>query len=160
MGAIRSAVTTFLIALAAFPAAAIDDLSGVWEGKFTCDATTPTNSSLRGKSDATLYLEDRGDGSGRARFNNATILPVPVTVVSGTDKPGLGRLAGVMCGFDANTGGILVQGRASLKPGSEKGTLTGELISFDGGVAPHVSICRFKVKRTGPLAAPVGDCPP
>jgi hypothetical protein len=146
-----------LIAIAASPAAAIDDLSGVWEGKFSCDATSPTTTSLRDKPDATLYLEDRGDGTGRARFNNVTVFPIPVTIVSGADKPGLGRLAGVMCGFDADTGGILVQGRASLKPGSEKGTLTGEVISF---VAQQVSICRFKVKRRGPLPGPVGDCPP
>jgi hypothetical protein len=147
--------------LVAAPAGAIDSLSGVWEGKFTCDSTSPTDTSVRQKADATLYVEDLGNGSGRARFNNATILPVPITVVSGADAPTSGRIAGVMCGFSADTGGALIQGLAKVKAGSEKGAMTGELIQFGGGVAPHaVSVCRFKVKRVGPLETPIGDCPP
>jgi hypothetical protein len=155
------ATALLLLGLAARPAAAIDDLSGVWEGKFTCGSTSDAATSVRDKADATLYLEDLGSGSGRARFNNATVFPIPVTIVSGTDKPTLGRIAGVMCGFAPDTGGFLLHGLARVASGSDKGTLSGELIAYGGGVAPHgVSICRFKVKRTGPLGAPVGDCPP
>jgi len=155
-------VAAALLALVpiADPARAIDDLSGVWTGTFTCGSTTETTTEPKGTADATLYLEDFADGSGRARFNNATVYVLPVTIVSGADKPDEARLVGVMCGFDQDTGGSLIQGLAKVKSGSDAGTMTGELVTYGGGVAPHlVSVCRFKVKRTGPLEAPLGDCP-
>jgi hypothetical protein len=157
----RFAKAALATALIAAPASAIDSLSGIWRGKFTCGSTSPTGTSPSTKADATISVEDLGGGSGRIRINNLLIVPITVTIVSGTDKPEQGRVAGVNCGFDADTGGTLIQSLAKVKAGSDKGAMTGEVITFGGGVAPHaVTVCRFKVKRAEPLAAPIGDCPP
>jgi hypothetical protein len=145
---------------AATPAGAIDSLSGVWTGKFSCGSTTATTTSKQ-KVDATLFVEDLGDGTGNVRVTNASLLPFPVKIVSGADRPTEGRLAGVVCDFDPVAGGLVVQGLAKVKSGSEKGAMTGQLIDYSvgaGGVS--VSVCSFKLKRTGPLESPVGACPP
>ena len=156
----RHGFAVFLLVAIAPQARAIDDLSGVWTGAFTCGVTSETFTEPKAKADATLHVEDLGNGNGRARFNNATVSVVPVTIVSGADEPAQARLAGVMCGFTADTGGSLIQGLAKVKPGSQKGTIKGELVTYGGGGAPLISVCGFKVKRTGPLEAPLGDCPP
>lgn len=153
----RATAVLLLTGVLAAPAAAIDSLSGVWEGKFTCESTTATTTSKGWKSPATLFIEDLGGGAGRARFNNATVFPVPIGIVSGADAPTSARIAGVMCGFTPDGGGAILQGLAKVKSGSEKGTLSGELIQYGVG---SVSVCRFKVKRTEPLGTPVGNCPP
>jgi hypothetical protein len=153
----RATAVLLLTGLVAPPAAGIDSLSGVWEGKFTCESTTTATTNKGAKAPATLFLEDLGGGTGRARFNNATVLPVPIGIVSGADVPTSARIAGVMCGFTPDGGGSILQGLAKVKSGSEKGTLSGELITYGPG---SVGICRFKVKRTGPLESPVGACPP
>jgi hypothetical protein len=153
----RATAALLLTGLLAAPAAAIDSLSGVWEGKFTCETTTAASTTKGAKAPATLFIEDLGGGTGRARFNNATVLPVPIGIVSGADAPTSGRIAGVMCGFTPDGGGAVLQGLAKVKSGSDKGTLTGELIQYGVG---SVGICRFKVKRAGPLKTPVGVCPP
>jgi hypothetical protein len=153
----RATAVLLLTGLLAAPAAAIDSLSGVWEGKFTCESTTATTTSKGGKTAATLFIEDLGGGTGRARFNNATVFPVPIGIVSGADVPTSARIVGVMCGFTPDGGGSVLQGLAKVKSGSDKGTLSGELITYGPS---SVGICRFKVKRTGPLANPVGVCPP
>ena len=153
----RATAALLLTGLLAAPAAAIDSLSGVWEGKFTCGSTTATYTTKGSKTAATLFVEDLGGGTGRARFNNATVYPIPIGIVSGADAPISARIAGVMCGFTPDGGGAVLQGLAKVKSGSEKGTLTGELIHYGVG---SVGICRFKVKRTGPLEAPIGVCPP
>ena len=153
----RATAVLLLAGLLAAPAAGIDSLSGVWEGKFTCESTTPTATTKGTKTTATLFLEDLGGGTGRARFSNAMLLPIPIGIVSGTDAPTSARIAGVMCGFTPDGGGFFLQGLSKVKSGSETGTLTGELIEY--GVN-FVSVCRFKVKRTGPLEAPIGPCPP
>ena len=85
------------------------------------------------------------------------MFPVPIAIVSGTDAPTSGRIAGVMCGFTPDGGGSILQGLAKVKSGSEKGTLSGELIQYGVGA---IGVCRFKVKRTGPLESPIGNCPP
>jgi hypothetical protein len=153
----RAAVPFLLTGFLAVPAAGIDSLSGVWEGKFTCESTTAASTTKGSKTAATLFLEDLGGGTGRARFNNATVLPVPIGIVSGADAPTSARIAGVMCGFTPDGGGSILQGLAKVKSGSDKGTLSGELITYGPS---SVGICRFKVKRTGPLESPLGNCPP
>jgi hypothetical protein len=153
----RATAVLLLTGLLAAPAAGIDSLSGVWEGKFTCESTTETSTTKGTKTTATLFVEDLGGGTGRAKFSNAMLLPIPVGIVSGADAPTSARIAGVICGFTPDAGGFVLQGLAKVKSGSEKGTLSGELIEYGVGL---VSLCRFKVKRTGPLEAPIGPCPP
>jgi hypothetical protein len=150
------------VALAASPAAAVDSLTGVWRGKLFCESTNETTTEPRQKADATLFVEDLGGGASRVRVNNLFVFPIPSTIVSGADVPERARLAGVGCGFNADTGGLVLQASAKIKPGSPKGTMTGEFITFAGGVATHlVSVCRFKVKREETtLETPIGDCPP
>ena len=150
------------VALAASPAAAIDSMTGVWRGKFVCASTNETTTEPRQKADATIFVEDLGGGASRVRVNNLFVLPIPSTIVSGADAQEQARIAGVGCGFNADTGGLVLQASAKIKPGSPKGTMTGEFITFGGGVAIHlVSVCRFKVKREATtLETPIGDCPP
>src|SRR5262245_14673144 len=114
-------------AMAASPAAAIDAITGVWEGKFTCDATAGATTS-HSKAVATFFFDDRGSGKGVLRISNVTLESIPIRVVSGADALDRARVAGTACSFDPATGGIVVEASLRIRPGSEKGTMTGEVI--------------------------------
>jgi hypothetical protein len=147
----------FLVAASVgVPAHAIDSLTGVWEGKFTCDATSDTATS-RSKADATFRFVDAGTGAGTAAINNLFVNPIPITIVSGADKPDRARVAGVGCGFNPDVGGLVLEASVKIKPGSEKGTMTGAVLTYNGALHT-VTVCRFKVKRTAIKAPKIGAC--
>lgn len=146
-------------ALAAGPAAALDDLTGQYSGKFSCETTTPSANS-KDTFDSTLYLDDAGAGNAFAYINN-TGLVFRLAVVSTPEKPDEGRVGGPDCNVSPSNGGSLVQAVVKAKSGSDKGSLKGEFITTRVGGSPHVvQVCRFNLKReTTTLAEPITDCP-
>ena len=146
-------------ALAAAPAAALDDLTGFWEGTVVCDRTDDTGSS-RTSSPASIQLDDDGAGNAFGYFNNLGVFRF--TIVSGADEPQRGRIGGPSCAFSEQTGGSLAHALVKLKPGSEKGSMKGELLTLGLGASPHiVQLCKLKLKRTSlTIPTPIPSCPP
>lgn len=145
--------------LAATPAGALDDLTGGWEGTVVCDFTDDTHTT-RTASPTYLQLDDDGPGGNPFAYLN-NVGPFRLTIVSGPDAPQRGRIAGPSCAFDPLTGGWLLQAVVKAKPGSEKASLKGELITLGiGGNSHYVQVCRLKLKRTSlTIGVPITDCP-
>lgn len=72
-------------ALAATPAAALDDLTGDWVGTVVCDFTDAAGSTQT-TSPASLHIDDDvAGGNPFAYFNNVGVFRL--TIVSGPDAP-------------------------------------------------------------------------
>ena len=145
--------------LAASPAGALDDLTGLYSGKFTCEATTDSESSSTSVEN-TLYLDDAGGGNAFAYIND-TLLYFRASVVSAPEKPDEGRVGGPDCNVSPSDGGSFIQAVVKAKSGSDKASLKGEFITTRVGGSPHVvQVCRFNLKRTTTtLPAPITNCP-
>jgi hypothetical protein len=146
-------------ALAANPAAALDDLTGQYSGRFSCETTTPSENA-KDTFDSTLYLDDAGAGNAFAYINN-TLLYFRLAVVSAPEKPDQGRVGGPDCNVSPSNGGSFVQAVVKSKSGSDKASLKGEFVTTRVGGSPHVvQVCRFNLKReTTTLPTPIPNCP-
>jgi hypothetical protein len=148
------------IALSASPAGALDDLTGQYSGKLTCDATSNFE-NLHSSIETTLFLDDGGAGTAYVYINNSGLF-FKTSVVSTPDKPDKGRVGGGDCDVSPANGGSFIQAVVKSKAGSDQASLKGEFVTLGVGASPHiVQVCRFNLKRTTTtLALPITSCPP
>jgi hypothetical protein len=143
---------------AAGPAAAIGDLTGVYEGSLTCESTTDVESA-RTKLAATLLVDDHGSGNAFLYLNNS-LQVFRAAVVSAPETPDQGRLGGPSCSVSPLTGGWVIHAEVKAKPGSPGATLRGEFVTLGVGASAHsVQVCRFSLKRTSLEDPGIAGCP-
>jgi hypothetical protein len=148
-----------LALFAASAAPALDDLTGVYSGKFDCEGTSDLD-SIDTKLENALFLDDAGNGTAYVYINN-TLLFFRTTIVSAPDEDDRGRVGGPDCNVSPTNGGSFLQAEVKAKPGSDKATLKGEFITLGVGGSPHVvQVCRLNLKRTSTtLSEPIPNCP-
>jgi hypothetical protein len=151
-----------VVAFAAFafasprPAAAIDSVTGTYEGKMTCRQIS-TGATTKAKTDVTVDVFEGlsnfvGDDVGTASTAIGAVL------VEDTAKTDRAKLVGVECGVTyLNTVGGALHADIVIKPGSDKGTIKGTLIVMDEN-APLGSLCTFTAKRTSTAEPDIDPC--
>ena len=139
---------------------ALDDLTGEYSGKFSCEATSNLE-NLKTSVDSTIFLDDAGAGNAYAYINNTGLI-FHLAVVSAPDEPDRGRVGGPDCDVNPTSGGSYVQAVVKAKSGSDKASLKGEFTTLSVGNAAHlVQVGRFNLKRmTTSLSQPITSCPP
>jgi hypothetical protein len=149
------AAVLFSTALTAAPARALPDLTGSWAGTAVCDLLSDGGGN-REKFAATLTVDDDPSGDAFVVFNSLTFR---VAVIDDVDAPSKGRIGGADCAVTAANGGGMLWLSVKAKDGSEKGTMTGELVSARTG-AHEISVCKIKLKRTSStIVDPITVCP-
>src|SRR5262245_57432363 len=146
--------------LAASPALALNDLDGIYTGKFACQGATDF-ATLDSTVEGALYVDEGQNNIVSVHFPNAGLY-FRTTVVSAPDEDSFGRLGGPDCDVTPTVGGHFLQAEVKAKPGSDKASLKGEFVTLRvGGSADHlVEVCRFNLKRTNPLPQSIPLCPP
>lgn len=142
------------------PAAALDNLSGTYEGKLRCRQTV-AGVTTKSKQAAVVLVDQDMDGS-LALDVSASGVPLAGVifgrVVPDATRPNRGSLAAVECGLDVLSElGAMIHADAVVKPGSAKGSLKGTLIDLDAS-GSTVRLCTFKVKRTSTVTPPMSLC--
>src|SRR5262245_55286111 len=117
-----------LAGAAALPAAALEDATGLYEGKMKCAALIGGVPDQR-KGDVSIGVYDAGDGSVMMEISAPPFLGTEaLSGVASEDaaKPDRGRIAAVECdlGFATPTGAA-VSADVVVKPGGAKATLKG-----------------------------------
>jgi hypothetical protein len=145
------------LAFAPLSAAALDDLTGTYEGKMSCDSTSASGNS-RSSFDTALFLDDANDGTVFIYVNNAGLFFF-AEIVEPDEAPDAGRLGGPSCGFTFGEGGALLQAAVRSKAGADKASLRGQLL-IDPVGGSGLSSCSFSVRRTTrEIPAPIMACP-
>lgn len=154
---IRVTLAAFAAAtLAASSSGALEDLTGSWLGTRTCDSVS-TLEHEKTKEDVTLVIDD--DPSGDA-FLDLQGVTYHVTVLADPDAPAKGRVGGQECNASPDNGVDALALTAKAKDGSDKGTLSGDLVSVRTGKVPRVTVCKLKLKRASTtIETPIIGCP-
>ena len=143
-----------LLLLAAHPAGALEDLSGTWQGKISCDVIDGgfvTHIS----AEATVYMDDGGTGSVGVSVQTVGNFFGRYGVDVGDADHAV--VQGASCGFDeADVEGAVLHADVKTKAGSTKASFSGTLIVLDGP-GGSTSRCDLKLKRTS-LQAPTPLC--
>ena len=79
-------------------------------------------------------------------------------VVSAMAKPGGGRAGGISCDLEDSSVGVSFQAAVKTKEGSDKATLSGTLLLFDG-IDAELHTCKLRAKRATTTNPNVGACP-
>jgi hypothetical protein len=150
------------VALAtASPAQAIDNMTGLYNGKMSCKGNqdgVPTKSkglaSVSILEDTTIRLLVALDGA---------LLGGPVNVfrLAEDAKPDRAKIQGLDCpSTTSSISSLTVVGDVAIKSGTDKGTIKGTLIHRNQGVPNRIDVCTFTVKRTSTELPEVLPCPP
>jgi hypothetical protein len=148
------------VTLAASPSAAIDDISGEWIGKRSCDITNFTGSA-HFNQDVVLYVDQlkKSDVDSAFAYLDPPGFPLRLVVTFGASKGTRARVAGHACDFSEATGGYVFHASANIKSGSDKGAMTGKLIDYHIGQFEFVTVCHLKLRRIrSTIDAPL-SCP-
>ena len=158
--AIALAVAAAPLGLAA-PASAVD-LTGTWEGSYTCQGFDGVNFKTGNKNSVLLIFQDGITFS--ADLDAGDFVYNGVAIDDDADPQGKGNLIMNQCGTDA----IPLQGaesemmRLAIKVNPDKGTgaLKGvSIVEFvDNGVGTVVT-CKLKFKRVSTTVAKFAGCP-
>jgi hypothetical protein len=151
----------FAIAAAALalgsPAAALDDISGTYAGKMSCKGYA-AGAPSKAKHDVTIEVAEGKVNLMRILIGmNQLGSNIHFTLAEDSAKQDRGKVGGVDCTLGWLTqNGLSVQADAVVKPGSEKGTLKGEVQHLDAeGI---VETCSFSVKRASTTPPQLGVC--
>lgn len=137
------------------PAVALGDLTGTYEGSFSCEATSNLETA-REKVNGTLYVDDANNGEAFAYLNNSGLF-FRLGVFSPGSADG-GALGGPSCTMSSAAGGDLLWATVKAKEGSDQASLRGELITTN--LVGLVQVCRFSLKRTSTnIPESIPDCP-
>jgi hypothetical protein len=128
---------------AAVPAAAFD-LTGHWEGSWTCSGIEAGQKWKDVNRESTIAITDFGNGVIAARVDNSPWLGIAIYAAGNTDR---GEVAMAHCGSDANpeTGSFTELARFRVSTSGDRGTLSGISIYSSGSL--HVSTCQYRLTR-------------
>jgi hypothetical protein len=155
---VRSAAISFGLCglLAAAPAAAVESLTGTWEGSLKCDRLD-TGTVTKPKVDQTVVIQDSGV-KGIAMNLVSTKGTFFGFVVADGKKAVNGKLSTASCAFNNPdlVGGVL-QGDVKTKTGDVKASLKADLLLMDdeNGV---IESCALSVKRVSLEAGEIPLC--
>ena len=132
----------FLSLFAAAPAVAFD-LTGHWEGSWSCSGFDFGVKTKDGR-ETTLAITDFGNGVLAVRLDNDPWLGIAIYDARDTDR---GEIALVHCGSDANleTGGYTEMARFRVSTSGDRGSLSG--ISLYSSSGHHVATCQYRLTR-------------
>jgi hypothetical protein len=151
---IATVVAFASLVFTASPAAAIDTVTGTYEGKMTCRQIS-TGATTKVKQDVTIDVFEGVSNFVGLDVGTASTA-IGAVLVEDTAKTDRAKVVGVECGVTyLNTLGGALHADVVIKPGSDKGTMKGTLIVMDE-FAPLGSLCTFTAKRTS-TAEPVVD---
>jgi hypothetical protein len=153
----RALALTGLFLLSALqPAAAVESLTGTWEGVLRCEVLD-SGETTRSKVAVTLEIEDDGPGGVRIEILSTDYLFVGF-VVAQAEKPEKGVLSAASCafGWDNLDGGTL-QGDVRVKAGGGKTSLRAQL-SIMGLVQELARSCTLTAKRVNTAEPDVTSC--
>jgi hypothetical protein len=142
--------------LAGAPAAALESLTGTYDGKLSC-RRIDSGVADKFKQDISVEVVDAGVDGVRMDFVGFSELLVGFAVADAS-KEKSGKVNVVSCELNAfDQIGAVVHADASTKSGSDKATLKGTLIRMDDDSA-EATICTFTVKRSTTAEPAVNDC--
>jgi hypothetical protein len=139
-----------IVALAAAPAAAVESLTGTWEGTLKCTGTD-SGAPVKTKTDVTINVQD-GDGVGLNIVGDGAPGIFFGFVVADTAKPLTGILTGATCGVVENGEGGVMHLAVKTKAGDVKASMKGDILLLDqeGGDAKACTLTAKRVNETPP----------
>jgi hypothetical protein len=156
-----------LLAFAAAPlglstAAGAANLTGTWEGSYSCQGFDGENYKT-GNKDSVLLISQEGQIFA-ANIDNDTFVYNGLVIDDDADPAGKGNLVMNQCGTDAIPGegpeGEIV--RMAIKVNADKGTGTLKgvsIVEFFDKTGPGVVTCKLKYKRVSTTVAKFNGCP-
>jgi hypothetical protein len=145
-----------VLLVSASPAAAVENLTGTWEGTLKCRVLNGTTVQ-KTKAPVTLEIIDSGVGGVQAELvsTDSTFVGFVVAESAGAPK---GVLASATCGFafDDLDGGTL-QADVKTKAGSEKASIKGH-VAFMGVGQGTTRVCTIAAKRTSAVEPDIIGC--
>lgn len=146
------------VVLMAAPGLALD-LTGTWDGKWSCTGFDGTKFSTRGET-SILKITDLGGNAARASIDDFYFYNVGI--IPDAKKPDeSGGAALVECGTDdaplAGSEAEIMRAKVKLKLGTDKGAFTGASIFEDE--LGSVGTCTYSYKRRDPIDPVVPACP-
>jgi hypothetical protein len=144
------------VALAAGPAAALENANGSYEGKLKCKGLAGGDRE-KTKLDVEVAVHD--DGAGNVQLGIETLGTLNGFLLTDTRKPETGTLSAVSCTLDTvDQTGHALQADVKVKAGSEKASLKGKLIRMDRS-GETASLCEFKAERVSTTPVKLIGCP-
>lgn len=137
------------LALVGVPAAAIDDVTGIYEGKLTCQQIAE---GFPGKTKRDAIVTVSEEMGAIALDIHAGGEPVATAlrgfVADDSAKAKHGKITAVECGLSvASKNGAVIHADVTIKPGSEKGKLKATVILMEPATQT-AALCRISAKRT------------
>jgi hypothetical protein len=152
----------FLASFGLASAAGAIDLTGTWEGSYTCQGFDGINFKTGNKTSVLLISQEGTQFS--ADLDGGDYIYNGVAIDDEKDPQGKGNLVMNQCGTDSfpteGPEGEIV--RMSAKVNTEKGTgaLKGVgIVEFTDETRPTVVTCKFKFKRVNTTPADFTGCP-
>jgi hypothetical protein len=140
-------VALFALCLAAGLPAAAFDLTGHWEGSWSCSAFDAGFKTKEFNKESTLAITSIGDGTFRAILDND--LDYRGIEIPDAAKPEKGEIGFVSCGANDNL--VLFPfvefGRFKISTSEERGTGSLSGTTTWSRDATHIATCKYKFKR-------------
>ena len=152
----RALLSGLVLLVALEPAAAVESLTGTWEGVLRCEVLD-SGATTKSKVATTLEVVDDGPGGVRVELVSTDYLFIGF-VVAQTAKPEKGVLSAASCafGWDSLDGGTL-QGDVRVKAGGGKASLRAQL-TIMGLVQEIARSCTLTAKRVNKAEPDVVSC--
>lgn len=136
----------FVFSLAAGLPAAAFDLTGHWEGSWSCSVFVNGEKGKDGERESTLEVTSLGDGTFRGLMDgNYDVRGIEIADIAKGDSKG--EIGWAACGGDDDltTGSATELGRFKVSTSGERGSLSGTSVwsSFPG----HIATCKYKYTR-------------
>jgi hypothetical protein len=157
----KLAVLAAAVLAVAAPAHAIDNMTGVYNGKMSCKGNRD-GVATKSKGDASVSVVD--DTTVRLLVTlDSVLLGGTVNVFRLVDdaKPDRAKIQGLDCpSTTSSPTSLTIAGDVVIQTGSEKGTIKGTLIRRNSPDPASIDVCTFTVKRTSTELPEVVACPP
>jgi hypothetical protein len=144
------------VALAAAPAAALENANGSYEGKLKCKGLAGGDRE-KTKLDVEIGVQD--DGAGNVKLGIETLGTFNGFLLTDTGKPETGTLSAVSCTLDTvDQTGHALHADVKIKAGSAKASLKGNVIRMDKS-GETASLCELKADRVSTTPVKLLECP-
>jgi len=133
-----------LLLFAGLPAAAFD-LTGHWEGSWSCSEFDEGEKTKETNSESTAAFTSLGNGTFRVRIDGD--LDYRGIEIPNVDKPDKGEIGMALCGTNDDIANFqfVELGRLKVSTSEEKGTISGT--SIWSANDDHIATCKYKYKR-------------
>jgi hypothetical protein len=144
-------------------AASAIDLTGTWQGSYTCQGFDGVNFKAGNK--ASVLLINQTDTHFSADLDGGDYIYNGVAIDDDADPQGKGNLVMNQCGTDPfpteGAEGEIVRMAAKVNPDKGTGSLKGvSIVEFLDEARPTVVTCKFKYKRVSTAPVKFNGCAP